>query len=129
MTAYPTLAVSFGMLPKPALRTELRLAPPALFAAWSTVLVVGYVVFDVASFLFWIDPVPVKPWNPQAGLAVAFVYAGGLRYAAPLFAAAWLCEALFRHPSMPILQAFDALAVTLAFTLTGLAVRRRTFAK
>lgn len=129
MAAYSTLPPGSSMLAKPAARTELRLAPPALFAAWSTVLILGYVVLDVASFLFWVDPVPVKPWNPQAGLAIAFVYAGGLRYAVPLFAAAWIGEALFRHPSTPLLQVFAALAITLAFTLTGLAVRRRTFAK
>jgi two-component system, LuxR family, sensor kinase FixL len=129
MTAYSTLPADPGIPAKRTARTELRLAPPALFAAWSTVLILGYVVLDVASFLFWIDPVPVKPWNPQAGLAVAFVYAGGLRYATPLFAAAWICEALFRHPSTPMLQAIAALAMTLAFTVTGLAVRRRTYAK
>jgi signal transduction histidine kinase len=128
MTAYPTFAASSGTVPKSEARTELRLAPPALFAARSAVLFFGFVALDLASFLFWIDPVPVKPWNPQAGLAIAFVYAGGLRYAAPLFVAAWICEALFRHPSAPVLQFLSALAMTLAFTLTGLAVRRRTFA-
>lgn len=129
MTVYSTLPAGSGMLAKPAARNELRLAPPALFVAWSTVLVLGYVVLDLASFLFWVDPVPVKPWSPQAGLAIAFICAGGLRYAAPLFVAAWICEALFRHPAAPVLQAFAALAMTLAFTLTGLAVRRRSFAK
>jgi two-component system, LuxR family, sensor kinase FixL len=129
MTAYSTHPAGSAMIAKPVARTELRLAPPAQFVAWSAVLILGYVVLDVASFLFWIDPVPVKPWNPQAGLAVAFVYAGGFRYAAPLFAAAWICEALFRHPATPVLQAFAALSMTLAFTLTGLAVRRRAFAK
>ena len=125
MTAYSTTPA--GMMASPAARTELRLAPPALFVAWSMVLVFGFVALDFASYMFWIDPVPVKPWNPQAGLAVAFVYAGGVRYAAPLFAAAWLCEILFRHPSTPLLQAGAAMVMTFAFTLTGLAMRRRTF--
>ena len=129
MTAAPTLAVRSGPLAKQAARTDLKPAPPARFVAWSVVLVAGYVLLDAASSMFWIDPVPVKPWNPQAGVAVAFIYAGGVRYAAPLFAAAWICEALFRHPSTPVLQATAALAVTIAFTLAGLGVRWRTLAR
>ena len=121
------LSTTFGTLA--AMRPELRLAPPLAFAAWSLALMLGYVVLDVASFLFWIDPVPVKPWGPQAGLAFAFIYVGGLRYAAPLFAAAWICEAFFRHPSTPLLQVCSALAITFACTLAGLAVRRQRFAR
>lgn len=46
MTAYSTFPAGSGMLAKPAVRTELRLASPALFAAWSTVLILGYLVLD-----------------------------------------------------------------------------------
>ena len=129
MTAAPSLTVRSGPLAKQTARTDLKPAPPARFVAWSVVLLAGYVLLDAASSMFWIDPVPVKPWNPQAGVAVAFIYAGGVRYAAPLFVAAWICEALFRHPSTPVLQASAALAMTIAFTLAGLAVRWRTLAR
>jgi two-component system sensor kinase FixL len=129
MAAYSMLPAESGLLATRARVSELGLAPPALFVAWSAVLVAGYLLLDAASFMFWIEPVPVKPWNPQAGLALGFVYAGGLRYAAPIFLAAWICEALFRHPTTPVLQASAALAMTGALTLTGLALRWRTMAK
>ena len=123
------LPAETGFLATRARDGELGLAPPALFVAWSAVLIAGYLLLDAASFMFWIEPVPVKPWNPQVGLAVGFVIAGGARYAAPLFLAAWVCEALFRHPATPLLQATAALAMTAALTLTGLAVRWRTGGK
>ena len=129
MAAYTMHPADAGLVAPQARESELGLAPPALFVAWSAVLIAGYLLLDAASFMFWIDPVPVKPWNPQAGLALGFVYAGGVRYAAPLFVAAWVCEALFRHPTTPLLQAFAALAMTVALTLTALALRRRTMAK
>ena len=129
MAAFSMHPADSGLLTPQARENELGLAPPALFVAWSAVLIAGYLLLDAASFMFWIDPVPVKPWNPQAGLAVGFVYAGGLRYAAPLFVAAWICEVLFRHPTTPVLQASAALAMTAALTLTGLALRKRTIAR
>lgn len=129
MAAYSMHPAESGLLAPQARESELGLAPPALYVAWSAVLIAGYLLLDAASFMFWIDPVPVKPWNPQAGLAIGFVYAGGLRYAAPLFVAAWICEVLFRHPTTPVLQASAALAMTGALTLTGLAMRRRTIAR
>jgi two-component system sensor kinase FixL len=129
MTAYSMHSADSGLLAPRARESELGLAPPALFVAWSAVLIAAYLLLDAASFMFWIEPVPVKPWNPQAGLALGFIYAGGLRYAAPLFVAAWICEVLFRHPTTPVVQASAALAMTGALTLTGLALRRRTIAK
>ena len=124
MTAYSTLQERPGVVRETG--TTAPLALPALFAAWSTALVAGYLLLDAASFVFWSDPVPVKPWNPQVGLAVALVYAGGLRYAAPTFVAAWLSEALLRHPAEPWMQVGAATALTVALSLTGLAVRWRT---
>ena len=129
MAAYTMHPADSGLLSPQARESELRLAPPALFVAWSAVLIAGYLLLDAASFMFWIDPVPVKPWNPQAGLALGFLYAGGWRYAVPLFVAAWICEVLFRHPTTPVLQASAALAMTAALALTGLALRHRTIAK
>ena len=125
MTAHSTLRESLGVVHQPAGRTALTLAPPALYAAWSAALVAGYLLLDAASFVFWTDPIPVKPWNPQVGLAIALVCAGGLRYAPAVFVAAWLSEALLRHPSAPMLQLAAAAATTVALTATGLAVRRR----
>lgn len=130
MTFPSTLLAGPEMLPRLGHRTELPLEPPALFAAWSALLAIGYVALDAASLMFWIDPIPVKPWNPQAGLAVAFVYAGGIRYALPLFAAAWASEALLRHPAGPMLdQLVAAFAASVALAATGLAVRWRCFAQ
>ncbi len=129
MTAYSTFPAGTPLLAMTSVRTELQLAQSSRFAAWSAALVIGYFALDFASFMFRVDPVPVKTWGPQAGLAIAFVYAGGLRYCVPLFVAAWLCEALFRHPGMPMLQVVAAVAVTTALTLSGLAVRRRTRGK
>jgi signal transduction histidine kinase len=126
MNAFHPLPVSAGTLPPAPARGALPRGPIALYAAWSIALVAGYVAIDAASYLFWVDPIPVKPWNPQAGLAVAFVYAGGLPYAWPVLIAAWLAEVLLRAPAEPLhAQWAAAVAVTLPATLTGLALRTR----
>ncbi|HVF65614.1 MAG TPA: ATP-binding protein [Casimicrobiaceae bacterium] len=112
----------------PAAAGALRVPDMAGFIAWSVVLVLAYVAVDAASFLFWAEPIPGKLFNPQAGVAVGLLYAGGIRYAAPLFVAAWLAEWLLRHPGAPLLQFTAALAVTLSFAVTAVALRARTLA-
>jgi signal transduction histidine kinase len=105
---------------------RLPLSPPSRFIAWSLLLMLGFLALDVASSVFWIGPVPVKPWNPQVGLAIAFVCAGGVRYAMPLVIATLIDEMTVRNPGNPLGQQIGAaLAMAFALTLTGLALRRR----
>ena len=126
MNAHPTLTLRAGALP-PRLLSGLPREPLVLYAAWSVVLIAGYFAIDAASFVFWVDPIPVKPWNPQAGLAVAFVYAGGARYAWPVFVAALGTEVVLRGVGASLGgQLFSAAAVAVPLTLTGLVLRLRT---
>lgn len=121
MTALSTQAAGEPMRSAPV-KTRVPM-PAASTAAWSLVLVLGYVALDLVSSRFWIDAVPFSPWNPQAGLAVGVVLAWGLRYAGPLFAAALACEWL-RQTATPGVQALLALNVTFAYVATGLLMRR-----
>jgi len=126
MNANPTLPVRAGAL-APALARGLPREPVVLYVAWSIVLIAGYFAIDAVSFLFWVDPIPVKPWNPQAGLAVAFVYAGGARYAWPVLIAALGTEMVVRGADASLTsQLASAAAVALPLSITGIALRRRT---
>jgi len=127
MSANPTLSVRAGALP-PRFVRGLPRQPVALYAAWSVVLIAGYFAIDAASFVFWVDPVPVKPWNPQAGLAVAFVYAGGASYAWPVLIAALGTEIVLRGGDASLASKLaSAAAVAIPLSLTGLALRARAF--
>lgn len=125
MSAHPTLPVRGGALNVVAARDSLPSRPAALYATWSAVLVAAYIAIDAASYVFWVDPIPVKPWNPQAGLAVAFVYAGGARYAWPVLVAAWAAEAVLRGTSEPLwTQILAAASVAAPLAMIGLSLRR-----
>ncbi len=122
--------------------TALRTAPPGgvprrrnaslgptgtLIAQWAA-LAGGYVLLDAASFLFWLDPVPVKPWNPQVGLGVAILCLGGLRLAPAVFLGALIAEAWLRNPDVPwALHVPCALALTCVIVVVAAALRRRGF--
>jgi signal transduction histidine kinase len=88
----------------------------------------GYVMLDAASSLFWVDPIPVKPWNPQVGLAVALLCAGGLRHAPAVFIGALASEAWLRNPDDPAF-AHVVSSLVLAASIAGMAwaLRRRGF--
>ena len=84
-------------------------------------LVLAFTLLDVWSARLWPDASAVKPWNPQIGLAVAAICAGGMRYALPVFIAAWICEVVL-HASVQSTgaHAAAALAVTLGAVGTGM---------
>jgi signal transduction histidine kinase len=125
-------------LPHSALRTTRPGATPrrrtaslgptgTLIAQWIA-LAGGYVLLDAASFLFWLEPVPVKPWNPQVGLAVAILCLGGLRLAPAVFLGAMIAEAWLRNPDVPwALHVPCALALTCALVAVAAVLRRRGF--
>jgi signal transduction histidine kinase len=126
MNTYPSLPMRAGPLPAEGARV---FAPPASwqrYAVWSLALLVAYAACHAASALFRLEPIPVTPWNPQAGVAVAFVYAGGAWYGFAALAAAWAAEALMRGSAAPLLAQFlAAVAVAGPATLTGVALRHR----
>jgi two-component system, LuxR family, sensor kinase FixL len=90
----------------------------------SVLLVILYVALDAASFVFPFHPLPVTPWNPNAGLAIAMVIAGGPSYA-PAVVIATLAAELALHSEGTSLLANVAAGVGLgiAYILTAIAVR------
>jgi len=68
---------------------------------WTWAIVAGYVVAYVAldrvSYVFPLAPFAITPWNPPAGLSVAFLLLVGLRLAPALFVAALLADVLVRR--------------------------------
>lgn len=117
----------------PAARTARALPrahPLGTTLMHSVALAAGYLALDAGSAQFWLEPVPVKPWNPQAGLAVALVTAGGLRLVPALFAGALAAEMLLRSQHEPFAtQLAGAAVVTLALGLVAVALRARGFAR
>jgi two-component system, LuxR family, sensor kinase FixL len=125
MNAFHALPMRAGPLPAAPLRGLPR-EPLLLYAAWSVVLIAGYFTVDAASHLFWLDPSAAKPWNAQAGLAVAFLYAGGARYLWPLMLAALAGEIVLRGPGVGMdSQLVGAVVTAVPFAATGLALRSR----
>jgi two-component system sensor kinase FixL len=66
--------------------------------AWVGVLayLVAYVALDWTSYVFPVKTYAITPWNPPAGLSVAFLLLGGLRLAPALLAAALIADLLVR---------------------------------
>jgi signal transduction histidine kinase len=90
-----------------------RLAIAAAFAAL-------YVLLDWVSYVFPATPAGLTPWNPQSGLAVAYLLYAGLRGGPAIALAALAAEWLVRD--LPLgAWASVALAVILAAGLTGIA--------
>lgn len=96
------------------------------YLARALALAAGYVLLDAASSLFWLDPLPVKPWNPQVGLAAALLCAAGLRYTPAVLAGAIVSEMLLRSPAEPLLvQLVPSVALTAAIGVVAFALARR----
>jgi signal transduction histidine kinase len=90
-----------------------RLAIAAAFAAL-------YVLLDWVSYVYPATPAGLTPWNPQSGLAVAYLLYAGLRGGPAIALAALAAEWLIR--GLPLgAWASVALAVILAAGLTGIA--------
>ena len=117
-------------VPTQARRRDVRVAgaQAARYIASAFALAAGYLLLDAASSLFWLDPVPVKPWNPQAGLAVALLCAAGIRFAPAVFVGALLSEMLLRTPGDGwAVQLAAAATITGALALTAHLLRLRGF--
>ena len=98
-------AISVSGIPRPARMTPVAAvrqarAPGPFRAAlaWSCI-VAAYVVLDAVSFVFPYELLPVTPWNPQAGLAIAVSMACGRRYASAIVFASVASELLLRAHS------------------------------
>ena len=91
-----------------------RLAIAAAFAAL-------YVLLDWVSYVYPATPAGLTPWNPQSGLAVAYLLYAGLRgwpaIAVAALAAEWLVRGMPLGPWVS-----TALAAILAAGLSGIAV-------
>jgi two-component system sensor kinase FixL len=118
--------------PAPAPRDDpaadaMTIAAPNPFGgalAWAAV-VVAYVALDAASFLFPYQALPVTPWNPQAGLAIAVAMAFGRPIASAVITATTASELLLRAGGVSLTLNLAA-AVALACTYLGIgAVARR----
>ena len=129
MAAYTTLPAGTRTGSAGPVRIDAAPASVARLLGGSLAFAAAYLALDAVGSSFLIPPVPVKAWNPQAGLTLALACIGGMRYAPALVAAAWLSEALLRHAGQPMLQAMLALATTAPLLAAGLAVRWRTHAQ
>jgi hypothetical protein len=90
----------------------------------SVLLVVLYVALDAASFVFPFHPLPVTPWNPNAGLAIAMVIAGGTRYAPAVVIATLVAElALHSEGTSPLANVAAGVGLGTAYILSAIAVR------
>jgi signal transduction histidine kinase len=69
--------------------------PFGVAAVW-LLIVVAYAALDAVSFVFPYGPLPVTPWNPQAGLAIAVAMSFGTRYASAIVVAAVTSELVLR---------------------------------
>jgi hypothetical protein len=103
-------------------RERLSGLPTTVIA--SVLFVILYVALDAPSFVFPFHPLPVTPWNPNAGLAIAMVIAGGPRYATAVVVATLVAE-LSLHSGGTSLLANVAAGVGLgtAYVLAAIAVR------
>jgi signal transduction histidine kinase len=108
--------------------TRRRGGDAGAYLLQAVALALGYVMLDAASFLFWIDPVPVKPWNPQVGLAVALLCVAGLRHVPAVLAGALASETWLRSAGDPFIeQVLCAVALTAGVAGIAWALRRRGF--
>jgi len=91
----------------------------------SAVFVVSYIALDAVSFVFPFQPFPVTPWNPNAGLAIAMIVSGGIRYAPAVIIAALISDVTLGIERAMMRGTFAAgLGLGAAYVLTALTVRR-----
>jgi two-component system sensor kinase FixL len=102
-------------------------APPwVVDRPWATavVFVAAYVALDRVSYLFPVEPFAITPWNPQAGLSVAFLLLLGRRLAPALFVAALLADVLVRGGGVQIgYSAASSLVIALGYAGLGAFLR------
>lgn len=90
----------------------------------SIAFVLLYVTLDAVSFVFPYEPFPVTPWNPNAGLAIAMIIAGGRRYVPAVLFAALVSEVPLLSERVSVLaNAAAGLGLGAAYVVTALAVR------
>jgi len=82
--------------------------------------VAAYVALDAMSYVQPLLKLGITPWNPDAGLTLAFLLVRGWRQAPWTAAAALLAELIVRDPPQPLLASISAAAV-IALGYGGLA--------
>jgi signal transduction histidine kinase len=91
----------------------------------SAAFVLLYVALDAVSYVFPYHPFPVTPWNPNAGLAIAIIVAGGPQYAPAALLAALVSELPLHVEGVSLFaKAAAGLGLGTAYVVTALAVRR-----
>lgn len=87
--------------------------------------VAAYVALDEISYLFPVEPFAITPWNPPAGLSVAFLLLRGARFAPALFGAALLADLLVRGGAVHVgLSAVASLPIALGYAGLAAVLRR-----
>lgn len=104
---------------------------PALHpATWSTVILsagylVLYLLLDRISSLEPLHGIDITPWNPQFGLALALLLAGGLTYVPLVVAGAFVSSQLLPTIAIPLIPAFvGALVVGAGYAAAAVTLRR-----
>jgi len=86
--------------------------------------VAAYVALDRVSYLFPVEPFAITPWNPPAGLSVAFLLLLGLRFAPALLLAAFLADLLVRGGGVnPGFSLLSSLVIALGYAGLGAFLR------
>ena len=87
--------------------------------------VVAYVALDYISFVDAYRGLAITPWNPAAGLALALVLVGGVRYAPVVLVSPAIAGVLVRTGSVPIsVHLIEGLLFGGSYLVAGLVVRR-----
>jgi len=84
-----------------------------------------YVALDYLSFVDSFRGLAITPWNPAAGLALALVLLGGVRYAPVVLVAPIIAGVLVRSASVPVpIHLVDGLLFGGSYLAAGLLARR-----
>jgi len=118
----PTLRAPQSVARRPRMR---RRASHATVLGGSLLFVVLFVALDAVSMVFPYGPIPVTPWNPQVGLALAVVFIGGHRFVPAALLAPVVDEFVVRQSGNLAFDVVGGLAVGLAYVAIGLVLRRR----
>ncbi len=116
-------AAPVSRLLTPALRRRLL---PLLAAAG---YVCSYLALDWISYVQPVLKLGITPWNPQAGLTLAFLAVAGPAYVPATAVAALLSELLVRAtpmaPASMVAASLASLSIALGYGLAAVALRRR----
>jgi two-component system sensor kinase FixL len=103
-------------------------ARPATAGLLGVAYVGAYVMLDAFSFVEPVLKLGITPWNPQAGLTVAFLLWRGWRQAAWTVLAAFLAEIVVRGGTAPVgMLALASLAIGGGYGALGFALSRQGF--